>query len=437
MTGTQQPEPMSTQQQRIAQLGQQYPERSFVSLAHHMDMAWMYEAWRRTRKNGAVGVDDQTAAEYQHDLENNLRNLLDRAKSGRYRAPPVKRVRIPKGDGKTRPIGIPTLEDKLLQRAVAMVLEPLYEPLFSDSSYGFRPRRSAHDALHAFRSQAMAMGGGWVIELDIQSFFDELDRQQLRTLLRQRVRDGVITRLIDKWLKAGVLEDGQLSHPDNGTPQGGVISPLLANIYLHEVLDQWFEGSVQPRLKGRGFMVRYADDAVLCFSSRSDAERVMDVLPKRFARCGLRLHPTKTKMVCFKPPCHSDSDGNSRSFDLLGFTHVWGRSRRGRWIIQQHTAQDRFRRTLRDMKQWLKTHRHRPVAWQHHKLSAKLRGHYAYYGISGNARQLKCMRYRVARLWIKWLSRRSQRAKIRWTHASRLLERYALPPARLRRARVM
>ncbi|MDN5936757.1 MAG: group II intron reverse transcriptase/maturase [Nitrosospira sp.] len=436
MTGTQQPEHMSTQQQRIAQLGQQYPERSFISLAHHMDMAWMYEAWRRTRKNGAVGVDGQTAAEYQHDLENNLRSLLDRAKSGRYRAPPVRRVHIPKGGGKTRPIGIPTLEDKLLQRAVAMVLEPLYEPLFSDSSYGFRPRRSAHDALHAFRSQATAMGGGWVIELDIQSFFDALDRQQLRTLLRQRVRDGVITRLIDKWLKAGVLEDGQLSHPQNGTPQGGVISPLLANIYLHEVLDQWFEDSVQPRLKGRSFMVRYADDAVLCFSNQSDAARVMDVLPKRFARYGLRLHPTKTKMVCFKPPCHTDSDGNNQSFDLLGFTHVWGRSRRGRWIIQQHTAKDRFSRSLRNMKLWLKMHRHQPVAWQHQKLIAKLRGHYAYYGISGNARQLKCMRYRVERLWIKWLSRRSQRAKIRWEQANRLLERYALPPARLRRARV-
>lgn len=436
MTGTQQPDDMSTQQQRIAQLGQQHPERSFVSLAHHLDMAWMYEAWRRTRKNGAVGVDGQTAAEYQQDLENNLRNLLDRAKSGRYRAPPVKRVRIPKGDGKTRPIGIPTLEDKLLQRAVAMVLEPLYEPLFSDSSYGFRPRCSAHDALHAFRRQAMAMGGGWVIELDIQSFFDELDRQQLRSMLRQRVRDGVITRLIDKWLKAGVLEDGELSHLQNGTPQGGVISPLLANIYLHEVLDQWFADSVQPRLKGRTFMVRYADDAVLCLSSQSDAARVMDVLPKRFARYGLRLHPTKTKMVCFKPPCHSDSDGNNRSFDLLGFTHVWGRSRRGRWIIQQHTAKDRFSRALRNIRRWLIMHRHQPVAWQHQKLSAKLRGHYAYYGISGNARQLRCMRYRVERLWIKWLGRRSQRAKLRWTQASRLLERYALPPARLRSTRV-
>lgn len=434
MTGTQQPEPMSTQQQRIAQLGQQYPERAFVSIAHHMDRAWMLEAWRRIRKNGAVGVDGQTAAEYQRTLESNLRDLLDRAKSGRYRAPPVKRVRIPKGDGRTRPIGIPTLEDKLLQRAVAMLLEPLYEPLFSDSSYGFRPRRSAHDALHAFRSQAMAMGGGWVIELDIESFFDALDRNQLRTILHQRIRDGVVTRLIDKWLKAGVFEEGRLSHPQHGTPQGGVISPLLANIYLHEVLDRWFEDSVRPRLKGRGFLVRYADDALLCFSNQGDAARVMDVLPKRFARYGLRLHPAKTRMVCFKPPCHSDSDGNNRSFDLLGFTHCWGRSRRGRWVIQQHTAKDRFRRALRNMKLWLRAHRHRPVAWQHQKLSAKLRGHYAYYGISGNARQLRCMRYRVVRLWIKWLSRRSQRATIRWEQAGRLLERYALPPARLRRA---
>lgn len=436
MAGTQQPETMSTQLQRIAQLGRQYPERAFVSIAHHMDMAWMFEAWRRVRKDGAVGVDGQSAAEYEQDLDNNLQDLLDRAKSGRYRAPPVKRVQIPKADGRTRPIGIPTLEDKLLQRAVAMLLEPLYEPLFSDSSYGFRPRRSAHGALQALRSQAMPMGGGWVIELDIQSFFDELDRQQLRRILHQRVRDGVVTRLIDKWLKAGVFEDGQLSHPQHGTAQGGVISPLLANIYLHEVLDQWFEQCVRPRLKGRGFLVRYADDAVMCFSNQSDAERVMDVLPKRFARYGLRLHPTKTQMVCFKPLCHCESEGANRSFDLLGFTHCWGRSRRGRWVIQRHTAKTRFRRALRDLKQWIKAHRHWPVVWQHHKLSAKLQGHYAYYGISGNARQLRCLRYRVERLWIKWLGRRSQRAKIRWKHAGRLLERYALPPARLRRVRV-
>lgn len=432
MPGTQQPETMSTQQQRLAQLGRTHPERAFVSIAHHMDLGWMYEAWRRTRKSGAVGVDGQTAADYERNLEANLQNLLDRLRAGRYRAPPVKRIHIPKGEShKTRPIGIPTLEDKVAQRAIAMLLEPLYEPLFADGSYGFRPQRSAHQALDALQRQLQTMGGGWVIELDIESFFDTLDKGQLRTMLHKRVRDGVVARLIDKWLKAGVLEDGQRSYPKHGTPQGGVISPLLANIYLHEVLDDWFAKEVQPRLNGRGFMVRYADDAVLCFGKQRDAQRVMDVLAPRFARYGLRLHPVKTKMVHFKPPRNPDDSSGNRSFDLLGFTHYWGKSRRGRWMIQRKTAKDRFRRSLRAFAFWCKHHRHWTVPAQHRMLWRKLTGYYAYYGIRGNAQQVRCMRYRVERVWIKWLSRRSQRAKLDWQQASRLLERYPLPPARL------
>jgi len=235
-----------------------------LSLAHHIDLAFLREAYRRTRKDGAPGVDGQTAADYEGNLEANLQDLLGRFKSGRYQAPPVRRAYVPKGSdpSKKRPIGIPTFEDKVLQRAVAMVLEAVYEQDFLDCSYAFRPERSAHQAIRKLWEGVMSMGGGWVVEADIQSFYDDLDRSQLRSFLDRRVRDGVIRRALDKWLKAGVMEGGTLSHPTTGTPQGGVISPLLSNIYLHEVLDTWFEAVVKPRLQGAAFLIRFADDFV-------------------------------------------------------------------------------------------------------------------------------------------------------------------------------
>ena len=251
MAGASKPDPVFTRRQRIAELAQQSPQTGFTSLNHHLDLLWLVEAYNRTRKDGAPGVDGQTAEDYGRSLGENLKSLLDRAKSGAYRAPPVRRVRIPKGMGtETRPLGIPTLEDKVLQRAVVLALEPIYEQDFLSCSYGFRPGRSAHQALQALWQQTMDLGGCWLVEVDIRNFFDTLDHAHLRTLLRQRVRDGVLLRLIDKWLKAGVLEGGELTHPEAGTPQGGVISPLLANVYLHYVLDEWFEQVVKPRLKG-------------------------------------------------------------------------------------------------------------------------------------------------------------------------------------------
>lgn len=319
MAGAQEPGTVSTKQQRIAKLAGEHPDRAFTLLAHHIDLNWLLEAYRRTRKEGAVGVDGQTAEAYGADLTGNLQGLLERAKSGLYQAPPVRWVHIPKGDGRrTRPIGIPTFEDKVLQRAVAMVLEPLYEQDFLGCSYGYRPNRSAHQALATLHRQLSARDGGWVIELDIQAFFDTLDHALLREMLRQRVNDGVITRLIGKWLKAGVLEEGQINRLKGGTPQGGVISPLLANLYLHTVLDQWFEQEVKPRLTGRGFLVRFADDAVLGFSDERDAQRVFAVLPKRFARFGLALHPIKTQLVRFQAPCDGDAKANLE----IGRAHV-------------------------------------------------------------------------------------------------------------------
>lgn len=430
MTGAQEPESVSTKRQRIAKLGRKHPDRAFTSLAHHIDLEWLHEAYRRTRKDGAVGVDGVDAKAYAEALDPNLRALLDRAKSGHYRAPPVRRVHISKGDGRgTRPIGIPAFEDKVLQRAVAMVLEPLFEVDFHPDSYGFRPGRSPHDAVGALHRRLMEMGGGWVIDLDIRSFFDTMDQAVLRDLVQRRVEDGVINRLIGKWLKAGVMEGGGWHCPEQGSPQGGVISPLLANLYLHHALDTWFDHEVRPRLNGRSFLLRFADDAVLVFANERDARRVLEVLPKRFARFGLSLHPEKTRLVRFRPP-GPDGVGEAATFDFLGFTHYWGKSRRGRWLIKRKTARDRMRRTLKRLRRWCQWNRHRPVREQRVRLAKMLRGHYAYYGISGNLQALRTLRYHLERTWVKWLSRRSQR-RLNWETSSRLLAAFPLPHPRV------
>jgi group II intron reverse transcriptase/maturase len=403
-------------------------------LHHHIDLIWLHEAYRRTRKDGAPGVDGQTAAAYAEHLEENLQDLLDRARSGRYRAPAVKRAYVPKGDGSTtRPIGIPTFEDKILQRAVAMVLEPIYEQDFLDCSYGFRPGRSAHQALQVWREEVMRIGGGWLIEVDVERFFDTLDKAQLRAFVRRRVRDGVLLRLIGKWLQAGVLEDGAMWYPEAGTPQGGVISPLLANIFLHEVLDVWFERDVKPRLKGRAVLIRYADDAVLGFSEEEDARRVLAVLPKRLGKYGLRLHPEKTRLIDFRRPRGGGPSGSShpprrRTFDLLGFTHYWAKSRRGYWVIKQKTARDRLSRAITRIGRWCREHRHAPVREQHRDLALKLRGHYGYYGITGNSHSLGRFLNEVKRRWRYWLNRRSDRRRWTWERFAEFLRACPLPP---------
>ena len=432
---------VSTKLERIAKLAREVPQAALTTLAHHIDIDWLREAYRRTRKNGATGVDRQTAAEYASNLESNLRSLLQRAKSGSYVAPPVRRVHIPKGEGsQTRPIGIPTFEDKVLQRAVAMVLEAVYEQSFLDCSYGFRPGRSAHQALRLVQSQTVKMAGRWVLEIDIRRFFDTLDHGQLRDIVRKRVRDGVLLRLISKWLNAGVMEDGAIVYPEAGTPQGGVISPLLANIYLHEVLDEWFVRQVAPRLVGRAVLVRYADDVVIIFGNEQDARRVFDVLPKRFEKYGLTLHPEKTRLVDFRRPDRralpSPDNGDVRSrpgtFDLLGFTHYWAKSRKGYWVVKQKTAADRLRRALKRIADWCRLHRHEPVRDQWKALKRKLLGHFGYFGITGNYPALHNLSVRVAGAWRKWLSRRSQRAWISREKMKRLLERYPLPQPRIR-----
>ncbi|WP_373191362.1 group II intron reverse transcriptase/maturase [Halomonas sp.] len=420
---------MYTKQGRIAALAERFPQRAFTSLAHYIDAQWLKTATLMTRRDGAVGIDGQTADDFASDFEANIQRLLEEAKSGRYKAPPVRRVHIPKGDGRTtRPIGIPTFEDKVLQRAVVALLEPLYEHDFLDGSYGFRPEHSAHQAVETVRNSLMSMGGGWVIDLDIQAFFDTIDHQHLRTFLQQRVKDGVILRLIGKWLKAGVLEAGRWQKGEVGSPQGGVISPLLANVYLHHVLDEWFEQDVKPRLRGRAFEVRFADDAILAFSNEADARKVLEVLPKRFTRYGLTLHPTKTRLVRFRP--HREQ--RAETFDFLGFTYYWGKSRRGRWIIKQKTAKDRYKRGLKRISLWCRANRHRPLREQHRQLCRKVTGHYAYYGITNNIEALQ-QRFvnMVRRIWIKWLRRRSQKGWFSWEKAAQLLSILPLPRARI------
>jgi group II intron reverse transcriptase/maturase len=416
------------------------PQVALTTLAHHIDNGWLREAYRRTRKDAAVGVDRVTADEYARNLEDNLRSLLERAKSGSYAAPPVRRVYIPKGAGsQMRPIGIPTFEDKVLQRAAAMVLEAVYEQSFLDCSYGFRPGRSARQALRLVRSQTAKMGGGWLLELDIRKFFETLSHSHLRNIVRKRVRDGVLLRLIGKWLNAGVMEDGAMEYPESGTPQGGVISPLLANIYLHEVLDEWFARQVVPRLVGRAVLVRYADDAVIIFEREQDARRVIDVLPKRLAKYGLTLHPEKTRLVDFQRPDRralaSPDNGDARSrpgtFDLLGFTHYWAKSRQGYWVVKQKTAADRFRRALKRIANWCRYQRHKPVREQWAALKRKLFGHFGYFGVIGNLKMLRNFQFQVISVWRKWLSRRSQRAWISWEGMHRLLRRYPLPQPRI------
>jgi group II intron reverse transcriptase/maturase len=429
MTATPIAEDISTKVQRIAQLAREAPERAFLSLSHYIDESWLKEAYRRTRKDGAPGIDGLSAREYERELDSRLAALLNGFKSGRYKAPPVRRVHIPKGDGRsTRPIGIPTLEDKLLQRAVLMVLEAVYDQDFLDCSYGFRPGRGAHDALKRLRQGLQEMGGGWVLEVDIKSYFDSIDHAQLRKLLDRRVRDGVLRRMIDKWLAAGVLEDGSLHHPEAGTPQGGVISPLLANIYLHEVLDKWFEREVRPGVSGRAFLVRYADDFVLVFSTEAEARRVMAALQERLQAHGLTIHPDKTRLFEFRPRSRGQGrDDEPRGFDFLGLQHHWMHVKKGGWVVQRTTASSRVSRVIRRLGLWCRRNRHRPIREQHLRLAQALRGHYNYFNCIGNLYALWRVRHLTIRIWRSWLQRRSQGRHMPWKRFQHVLRRFPLP----------
>ena len=422
---------MYTKRQWIAEQAREHPKRVFTSLHHLIDLDWMFEAWALTRKDGAAGIDGRTADDYEKDLGANLESLRIRMMSGSYRAPPVRRHYIPKADGSRRPLGIPTFEDKVAQRAIVMLLEPIYEEDFLDCSFGFRPERSAHDAIRTLRDGIMDTGQRWVIDADISKYFDSIDHGHLRSFLDLRIRDGVIRRMIDKWLNAGVLDQGTLSRSVAGTPQGGVISPLLANIFLHHVLDRWFVEVAKPRLKRRCQMVRFADDFVMSFEDHLDGRRMLAVLGKRFERYGLRLHPDKTRYVDFRfrRPHGRHPATSATSFNFLGFTHVWGQSRKGKPVVRQVTAKDRFARALRAVREWCIRHLHLSLTVQHRHLTRMMQGHYAYYGITGNGRRLRWYHHQVVRIWRKWLTRRGRRSSLPWPRFRAMLARYPLPAA--------
>ena len=409
----------------------------FTSLHHLIDGEWMREAYRLTRKDGATGIDGVTAADYEKDLEANLDDLLGRMKSGRYFAPPVRRHYIPKADGTKRPLGIPTFEDKVAQRAILMLLEPIYESDFLPCSYGFRRGRSAHDALHALRAGIMEQRQRWVIDADLKSYFDSISHTHLRSFLDLRIKDGVARRMIDKWLKAGVLEEGTVHRPVAGAPQGGVLSPILSNIFLHHVLDKWFEEVARPRLRGNCQLVRFADDFVVALEDRHSGKRLLDVLGKRLGRYGLTLHETKTRYVDFRRrrPCGRHWMASATTFDFLGFTHVWGRSMKGRDVVRQITAKGRFARALKSVHDWCKRNRHLPIEAQRDYLARAIRGHCAYYGLAGNGKRLRWFRYQVARIWRKWLARRSRLRRMTWNRMNELLKRHPLPSVTFPRSR--
>jgi group II intron reverse transcriptase/maturase len=421
---------MSPELQRVAERARQEPEGKFNSLAHLINEEALKRNFHRLKKDSAVGVDGITKEQYGQGLDENIRDLHGRMKRMQYRHQPIRRVHIPKSPGKTRPIGISTTEDKIVQGALSEVLGAIYEQDFLDCSYGFRPGRSAHDAVRALERATRGGQVSCILEADIMSFFDNLDRKQLQEMIQVRVPDGSMKRLIGKCLHVGVLDGEEFSSPEVGTTQGSVLSPLLGNIYLHHVLDVWFEREVRPRLKGQATLVRYADDFVIAFQRRDDAERVYEVLKQRMQRFGLTLHPEKTRLIPFDRPEDRDGKGPA-TFDYLGFTWYWRRTRQGYWTVWCKTRRERLTRAIKAANDFCRRHRHEAVKTQHKGLCQRLRGHYNYFGVNGNTRSLQKLRILVERAWYRWLRRRSQRTRLTWQRFGGLLKVFPLPTPRV------
>jgi RNA-directed DNA polymerase len=408
---------------RTARFNKQHRFRDLYGLLN-VDM--LHLAWKGVEKLSAIADNDITVREYEANLERNLERLAERLRQKRYRAKLIKRRYIKKENGKQRPLGIPSLEDKIVQKAVAMVLEAIYEQDFLSCSYGYRPGRGAKDAVSDLVFQFQFGVFGYVVEADIKGFFDNIDHEKLLAMLENRVNDRSFLRLIGKWLKAGILEpEGYVKHPVTGTPQGGIVSPILSNIYLHTVLDEWFQEVVKPRMKGRAIMCRYADDWVCAFQYRDDARRFYDVLPKRLGRYNLEVEPTKTKIVRFSRFHPSKKRG--RTFTFLGFEFYWYRDRNGIIRAQRRTAPSKQRTALRRMKAWLQAARHLPKKQFFKILKSKLVGHYNYFYVRGNARSVWSFYYQVIKYAKKWLNRRSQRKSYTWEKFKQVLEYMEIP----------
>lgn len=424
---------MSPELLRVVERAKREPQARFNSLAHLLNEDALGRALQRIRKDAAVGVDGITKEQYEQNAERNLRDLHARMRTGRYRHQPIRRVHIPKAPGKTRPIGISTIEDKIVQGALSEVLGAIYEQDFLDGSFGFRPGRSAHDALRAADRMAFREKTAWILEADIEAFFDSLDRTKLKEMLQKRVVDGSLLRLIGKCLHVGVLDGEEFTTPDEGTVQGSIISPLLGNVYLHYVLDLWFEHEVRSKLRGHARLIRYADDFVMGFESKEDADMVLELLARRMAEFGLTLHPDKTRLLPFDRPDDGQSGGKGpATFDFLGFTLYWRRARGGSWTLGMKTRKARFQRAMSALNDWCRSHRHETVTEQHASLSRKLRGHYNYFGVNGNYDNLAHLVHQAKRVWLGWLQRRSQRSRLNWKRFQDYLRVFPLPKPEIR-----
>lgn len=433
MGATQMAREVSPKLLKVTQRAQKDPSTKFLSLAHLIDEEALTRAFHRQRKDAAVGVDGITKEQYEQDLETNIRALHARLKAGQYRHQPIRRVHIPKAKGKTRPIGVSCIEDKLAQEVLREILEAIYEPSFHDCSYGFRPGRSPHEALRALDRAGTRGEMNWVLEADIASYFDKIPRDLLMEMLRERVADTSLLRLVGKCLHVGVLDGEQYSEPQVGTAQGSVLSPLLGNVYLHNVLDEWFTKEVLHRLNGRARLIRYADDFLIGFERHEDAQKVMHALVQRMAKFGLTLHPEKTRIVPFVRPGPTQKGGKGpATFDFLGFTAYWRRTRRGNWTLSLKTQSSRLKRAMQSVRDFCRRHRHESVKEQHAGLCRRLNGHYNYFGLNGNLRALEILADEAYLTWRKWLSRRGRQklVPLKWYHA--LLDALPLPTPTIR-----
>jgi RNA-directed DNA polymerase len=419
---------------RVREVAVRDRQARFTALLHHVDVDRLRAAYRAIRPQAAPGVDGVTWAAYGQNLEDNLRDLHRRLHAGSYRARPSRRAYIPKADGRPRPLGIAALEDKIVQRAVVEVLNAVYEADFRGFSYGFRPGRNPHQALDALTVGIQRRRVGWVLDADIRDFFGQLDRAWLKTFLEHRIADKRVLRLIDKWLAAGVVEDGTWSQTVEGAPQGASVSPLLANVYLHYVFDLWADWWRRRHAHGEVIIARWADDFIVGFQYRDDAERFLNELRGRFARFGLELHPDKTRLIEFGRHAaerrRARGRGKPETFDFLGFTHICAKTRTGRFWVRRITISKRMRTKLREVKDQLKERRHQSVPEQGRWLASVVRGHCAYYAVPGNRTAVASFRTQVTKLWQEALERRSQRTRINWGRMNRLATRW-LPPARV------